>query len=115
MGGASLGSLLNSPVGFYTPSMMAGAEAPEGAHFELFDSEATATAAADGPQLTYLTYFPGPIKGLKAGTSVQMKGFEVGHVRDVRLRYVAATASLETPVTIEIDPRKLELEVNETM
>ena len=44
-----------------------------------------------------------------AGTPVQMKGVEVGHVRDVRLRYVPATASLETPVTMEIDPRKLEL------
>ena len=38
-----------------------------------------------------------------------MKGVNVGLVSDVRLRYVAQTASLETPVTFAIDPRKLEL------
>jgi hypothetical protein len=43
-----------------------------------------------------------------------MKGIEVGHVRDVRLRYVPATASLETPVTIEIDPRLLQIDVSQS-
>src|SRR5437870_11178082 len=47
--------------------------------------------------------------------SVQMKGVEVGRVRDVRLRYIPQNASLETPVTIEIDPRKLELPVSDAM
>jgi paraquat-inducible protein B len=110
-GGASLASLLNAPVAFYTPSLMSGAEVAEGTHFDLYDSEGAALAASDGTNLTYLTYFPGPVHGLTAGTPVQMKGVEVGHVRDVRLRYVAATASLETPVTIEIDPRLLQFDV----
>jgi len=114
MGGASLGSLLNSPVGFYTPEVLAGPEAASGTHFDLYDSEAAALAWADGPQLTYVTYFSGPVRGLAAGTPVFMKGVEVGHVRDVRLRYVAQTASLETPVTIEIDPRKLQLPMGAT-
>jgi paraquat-inducible protein B len=110
-GGASLASLLNAPIAFYTPEVMAGPEAGAGTHFDLYDSEGAAIAASDGPNLTYLTYFPGPVHGLTAGTIVQMKGVNVGHVRDVRLRYVPATASLETPVTIEIDPRLLELSV----
>jgi len=114
MGGASLGSLLNSPVGFYTPEVMAGPEAASGTHFDLYESQAAALAWADGPQLTYVTYFTGPVRGLAAGTPVFMKGVEVGHVRDVRLRYVPQTASLETPVTIEIDPRLLQLPVGAT-
>jgi paraquat-inducible protein B len=77
--------------------------------FELYESQTIAEASAGGPQLTYLVYFPGPVKGLTPGTTVQMKGVTVGSVRDVRLRYVPQTASLETPVTIGIDPRKLEL------
>ena len=113
MGGASIGSLLNAPVAFYTPEVMAGAEAANGTHFELFESEPAAIAAADGPQMTYVTYFTGPVRGLTPGTPVQMKGVPVGHVRDVRLRYVPETASLETPVTIEIDPRKLEIPVSD--
>jgi paraquat-inducible protein B len=111
VGGTSLSSLLTAPIAFYTPEILAGPPLPAGAHFELYDSEALAEAAADGPQLTYLTYFHGPVKGLTAGTPVQMNGVEVGRVRDVRLHYVPESATLETPVTLEIDPRKLELDV----
>ncbi len=116
-GGASvsggLASIINSPVAFYTPEVMAGAPVANGTHFQLFDSEGGAVAAADGPHLNYLTYFPGSVRGLTAGTPVQMKGVNVGRVRDVRLRYLASTASLETPVMIEIDPRRLEFPVND--
>ncbi|MFZ2492916.1 MAG: MlaD family protein, partial [Thermoanaerobaculia bacterium] len=109
MGGAGLASLLGAPIEFYTPEVLAGAEVGDGTRFELHASEATAIASADGPHLTYLTYFPGPLKGLEAGTPVQMKGVQVGRVRDVRLRYVRERGALETPVTIEIDPRLLEI------
>lgn len=111
--GAGLSSLLSAPVGFYTPDVMAGAPVAEGTRFQLYDSEPAAIAAADGPHLTYLTYFPGPIGGLAPGTPVRMKGVQVGRVRDVRLRYVPQTASLETPVVLEIDPRELEFPVND--
>ena len=47
------------------------------------------------------------------GLAVTMKGVQVGHVRDVRLRYVPQNATLETPVLIGIDPRKLELPVSD--
>ncbi|MEA2238521.1 MAG: paraquat-inducible protein [Thermoanaerobaculia bacterium] len=113
-GGTSISSLLNAPIAFYTPEFLAGAPAAEKTHFELYDSQSMAEAASDGPQLTYLTYFRGPVKGLTAGTPVQMNGVEVGRVRDVRLRYVPASAALESPVTLEIDPRKLELPVTQS-
>lgn len=111
--GAGLSSLLSAPVGFYTPDVMAGAPVAEGTRFKLYDNEPAAIAAADGPHLTYLTYFTGPIGGLRPGTPVQMKGVQVGRVRDVRLRYLPQTASLETPVVLEIDPRELEFPVND--
>ncbi|HET7712372.1 MAG TPA: MlaD family protein [Thermoanaerobaculia bacterium] len=113
MGGAGLSSLITAPVSFYTPEVMAGDPVPEGTRFELHESKAAAIAASDGPHLTYLTYFPGPLRGLTPGTPVQMKGVQVGRVRDVRLRYVPQTASLETPVTLEIDPRELEFVVTD--
>jgi paraquat-inducible protein B len=111
--GVSLGSLLSAPIAFYTPEVLAGAPAPEGKRFELLGSLNVAMASAGGPHLTYLTYIPGPVHGLTPGTPVQMKGVTVGRVRDVRLRYVPETASLETPVTLEIDPRKLEMPVSD--
>lgn len=111
MGGGGVQSLLVPPVAFYTPEVLPGAPAAEGSHFTLFDSQGAAIAAADGQHLTYVTYFTGPVNGLMAGTPVRMKGVQVGHVRDVRLRYVPQTASLETPVAIEIDPSLLQLDV----
>ncbi|HUR79620.1 MAG TPA: MlaD family protein, partial [Thermoanaerobaculia bacterium] len=108
-----LASILNAPVAFYTPEVMAGAPAANQAHFRLFDSENAAMAASDGPHLNYVTYFPGSVRGLTVGTPVQMKGVKVGRVRDVRLRYLPSTASLETPVMLEIDPRQLEFPVSD--
>lgn len=116
-GGASvsggLASILNAPVSFYTPEVMAGAPVANRTRFQLHNSEAAAIASSDGPHLNYLTYFPGPLRGLTVGTPVQMKGVTVGRVRQVRLRYLPETASLETPVMLEIDPRQLEFPVND--
>lgn len=117
-GGATMSGGLSSmlgapPVSFYTPAVMAGAPVANGTRFQLHGSEQAAIASADGPHLNYLTYFPGPLRGLAAGTPVQMKGVTVGRVREVRLRYVPETASLETPVMLEIDPRQLEFPVND--
>jgi paraquat-inducible protein B len=110
--GASLGTLLTPPIAFYTPDILAGPPAGQNARFRLYEGEAAAIAAADGPHVTYLTYFPGSVSGLRAGTPVTMKGVQVGRVREVRLRYVDSTASLETPVTLEVDPRLLEIDLN---
>lgn len=115
MGGGGLAALLSSPLSFYTPDVMPGEEIARGTVFELYATQAAAMAAADGPQLTYVTYFPGPVRGLAPGTAVTMKGVQVGAVRDVRLRYVAENATLQTPVTFEIDPRKLEIAVTNAM
>jgi len=114
VGDASIATLLNAPVSFYTPEVMAGEEVANGTRFELYENRNAAIAAADGPHMDYLTFFTGSVQGLTAGTPVRMKGVQVGRVREVRLRYVPATASLETPVTLEIDPRLLELEVTNT-
>lgn len=115
MGSGGISSLLQSPISFYTPTMMAGAPVAERTRFKLYDTESVAMAEAGGPQLAYLTYFPGSLRGLTPGTPVQMKGVQVGRVREVRLRFVPQTATLETPVTYTIDPTRLELPVDETM
>lgn len=111
MGGGVSSLLSAAPVAFYTPEVLSGAPVADGTRFRLYESEGAAVAAADGPHLTYLTYFPGPVRGLAPGTPVLMKGVQVGRVREVALRYVPASASLETPVTIEIDPRELGFEI----
>jgi paraquat-inducible protein B len=111
MGGASLASLLNSGISFYTPEILAGEPVANGTRFELHSSRNIAMASADGPSMTYLTYFPGPVQGLAPGAVVRMKGVDVGFVRDVRLRYIPSNATLQTPVLFEIDPQRLEMPV----
>jgi paraquat-inducible protein B len=111
LGDASLAALASPGFAFYTPEVFAGRPASEGTRFELYESRAAAIAASSGPHLAYLAFFPGPLGGLAAGTPVEMKGVRVGAVRDVRLRYLQATQSLETPVTLVIDARRLELDV----
>lgn len=115
MGDSSLSSALSPSVAFYTPEVLAGPPAAQGSRFTLHASRAAAIASADGPHLTYLTYFPGSVQGLAPGTPVHIRGVQVGRVRDVRLRYLSGSASLETPVTLEIDPRQLEIPVTEGM
>ncbi|HEX6203954.1 MAG TPA: MlaD family protein [Thermoanaerobaculia bacterium] len=114
LGGASLPSLLSPSFAFYTPEVLAGPVAPEGSRFELHPSQAAAVAASGGPRLEYVTYFPGPVRGLGAGTPVRMKGVEVGSVRSVSLRYVAPTGGLETPAVLVVDPRRMGIEVAPT-
>lgn len=113
--GGSLPSLLSPSFAFYTPEVLAGRPAAEGSRFAIHTSEAAAIAAAGGPRLEYLTYFPGSVNGLAAGTPVRMKGVEVGSVRGVSLRYVAPTGELETPVSLVVDPRQLGIEVPPTI
>ncbi|HYH07712.1 MAG TPA: MlaD family protein [Thermoanaerobaculia bacterium] len=110
-GGGGIASLLSAPVSFYTPDVLAGPEVAPRTRFQLHDSEGAAIASADGPHLTYLTYFTGSIAGLRPGTPVTMKGVQIGRVREVRLRYLPESRSLQTPVIIEIDPRQMEIPV----
>ena len=113
-GDTSIASLLNSPITFTTPDALAGPPAAEGTRFRLYETRGAAEAASGGVTVTYKTYFPGSIHGLTPGTPVQMKGVEVGRVVDVHLRYVPATASLETPVTLAVDPRELGFTISDT-
>ncbi|HYO77444.1 MAG TPA: MlaD family protein [Thermoanaerobaculia bacterium] len=115
LAGAGLGSLLTSPVSFYTPEVMAGAPVADKTAFQLYESQPAAIASADGPHLTYLTYFPAGVRGLGVGTPVQMRGVQVGRVREVRLRYLPGSRSLETPVVLEVDPRLMDFSVTDAM
>jgi paraquat-inducible protein B len=115
LAGAGLGSLLTSPVSFYTPEVMAGAPVADKTAFQLYESQPAAIASADGPHLTYLTYFPAGVRGLGVGTPVQMRGVQIGRVREVRLRYLPGSRTLETPVVLEVDPRLMDFTVTDAM
>lgn len=60
-----------------------------------------------GPVVMYGVRFDGAAGGLKNGAEVDLRGFRVGTVTDVRLRYDAGTGTLSTPVQLALDPTEL--------
>lgn len=60
-----------------------------------------------GPMVTYAVRFDGAAGSLKPGASVELRGFHVGTVTRVRLRYDASTGTLSTPVEMALDPAAL--------
>jgi paraquat-inducible protein B len=55
-----------------------------------------------------MLYFEGNVNGLDVGAPVKFRGVEVGRVTQIRLRFEPAAGSVEIPVLIELDQRKLE-------
>ncbi|MFT0170693.1 MlaD family protein [Paraburkholderia mimosarum] len=66
-----------------------------------------ALAPQHGPMVRYIVRFDGAAGDLDAGADVQLRGFHVGTVTNVRLSYDARTGALSTPVQIAIDPAML--------
>ncbi|MGH7011126.1 MAG: MlaD family protein, partial [Caulobacteraceae bacterium] len=89
-------ALLTGSVAFEAPTAASGgAPAPAGASFPLFDDERSAEDAPIGPQVRYLVRFTGPVGDLEKGAAVKMRGFRVGEVTSVELRYNAQTGRME--------------------
>ena len=84
-----------------------GPAGKSGAHFKLYEDEDAATAAPIGPSVDYVLHFDGAVGELKVGAPVKMKGFRVGEVTSVRLRYDPRRGVLQTPVTIALSPSRI--------
>ncbi len=63
--------------------------------------------APAGPTVKYAIRFPGAVGQLEAGAAVRLRGFRVGEVEHVGLRYDASTSTLDTPVEIALDVTQL--------
>ena len=58
-------------------------------------------------QETYVVYFPGSVKGLRAGASVNFRGVTIGQVTDIKVLYHSADRSMQIPVVVEIQPDRI--------
>jgi len=57
---------------------------------------------------TYVLDFDNSVSGLSVGSPVQFRGVRVGRVIDIRVVTDPETASVHMPVSIEIDPRRIQ-------
>ncbi len=55
----------------------------------------------------WVAYFPGSVKGLRVGASVDFRGVRVGRVVEIRAEYDAETDKILIPVIMEIDPQAI--------
>lgn len=106
----SASALLKGAVAFDTPGPAAElprARAEE--EFPLYSSEESAELAPAGPSARYRVLFPEAVGELRVGAPVKLRDFTVGQVREVDFELDAQTGALRTPVTIELDARRLHI------
>lgn len=56
----------------------------------------------------YVIYFDSSVKGLNVGSPVRFRGVKIGQVRDINVRVRTSDFKFNIPVTIEIEPSRIE-------
>jgi paraquat-inducible protein B len=110
----SLLSILIGGVAFETPSsalIMPAAE--QNTVFNLFATRAQAFEPPPRNPQTYELVFKESVRGLLPGAPVDFRGIKVGQVTEIRSQIDARTLSFSAPVTIQLDPLRLGVNVLE--
>ena len=103
----SLQAVISGALAFDTPPEARNTPiAKPDTEFQLFSDEATGQASHYKTRLTFLVHFKGSVRGLARGNPVELFGIPVGTVRDVKLAFDPATAQVDVPVHIEIQPER---------
>jgi paraquat-inducible protein B len=107
---APLLTILAGGIVFDTPDAeLQSNPSPPGSRFFLFADQKTADEAAEPVHVFYRCVFPGPVRGVDVGTSVELRGQPVGQVATVRLEYDPASDTIRVPVTIEVAPHRIKV------
>jgi paraquat-inducible protein B len=77
--------------------------------FTLYGDAGKARDALFTRKIPFLLHLTGSAQGLAAGATVRMRGIQVGEVTDVHMEYDAATAQMTVPVTLEVEPQRVEI------
>lgn len=106
----SLVSVLIGGVAFDNPATAESREpAEEEQVFPLYGNQEATRQVAYATKDQYLLYFDGSVRGLSAGAPVELRGFKVGEVVDVRLQLLADDLSVRARVLIEVQPERVEV------
>ena len=102
--------LLSGGIAFETPAeSLHSPPSKNGATFPLYDNRQAALRDPRSAQVVYIADFSGKLRGVDAGTPVELEGVEIGQVRDSQLKYEERTHTLTTLVTLEIDPDRIQI------
>jgi paraquat-inducible protein B len=105
----SLQSVLTGGIAFDTAREFSHTEqSPEGKGFPLYESFSQAEEAGFHLRRPFLIYFNGQsLSGLDVGAPVLFYGIKVGQVSDVRIMIDPKTGLIKVPVTVEMEPQRL--------
>ena len=102
--------LLSGGIAFETPpNIINTPRSKAGATFALYDNRRAALRDPRSEQVVYVADFSSNLRGVEAGTAVELEGMEIGQVRDAQLSYDEKRHTLTTLVTIEIDPDRIQI------
>jgi paraquat-inducible protein B len=102
--------LLTGGVAFNTPEEALTRQPSEaGAMFQLYDNRRSALSAPRGESLLYTADFYGNLRGVDAGTAVELEGNPVGEVRAAQLKFDEKRQTLMTVVSFRVDPEKVQV------
>ncbi len=80
---------------------------PENSVFPLYDTYELSTQIVYQNTLKYVMYFNGSVRGLTVGAPVQLRGIPIGKVTDINLELDMKTAEIHIPVTVELEPDRI--------
>jgi paraquat-inducible protein B len=103
--------LLAGGISFETPAAaLAGTPAAAGSTFMLYENHRSSMREPRGEALVYVADFSGNLRGVDAGTAVELEGVEVGEVKESHLKYDSKRRTLVTLVTLAIDPTRVKIQ-----
>ncbi|WP_334174394.1 MlaD family protein [Pseudoxanthobacter sp.] len=107
----SLEAVLAGGIAFDTPeALRETAQAKAGTEFKLYQDQAAAIASGYHRRLRYVSYFEGSsVRGLGAGSPVQIYGITIGTVTNVTLQYDKENNVFRVPVNYELEPGRIGL------
>jgi paraquat-inducible protein B len=79
--------------------------------FTLFDNRQKAFEAPPSSPQTYKLIFNDSVRGLSVGAPVEFRGIPIGEVSEVHAQIDLRTFQFSVPVTIQLDPRRLGINI----
>ena len=104
----SLQALLSGGIAFDTPAPPRdGAASEAGSAFTLYDDRGAAVSAGFQDHIDFLIYVTGSVRGLAAGSPVELFGIQIGSVTSVRLDLDPNGTQSRVAVHFEVQPERI--------
>ncbi len=106
----SIQALLLGGIAFDTPTTAEPQQpSAEGRTFRLHKNFTSTKEATYSEKVKFLLHFDSSVRGLSAGAPVELRGIRIGTVTDVHMEYDIETRVFTIPVTIEIEPQRIQV------